>query len=333
MAIATGTAILGAGLLAAGGSVASGMMASDAAEDATSAQMTAEQQKIAYLSAQEARDREALDKARALGLQELNAGYGDAATSITAARDRIVNMAPRVREQFGQAEERFDPYSKAGRWGLEQYQNLLRNPSVIKDTPGYQFRLDQGLEAMERSAAARGMLMSGATGESLQRYGQDYASLEFDKSLNRMSNLAQFGQAADTNLANIDINQAGFEERLGGTMKDIDLKSAGLLSNLGINRANIQTGSAAQATQLGSQYATQIGQGMSNLGYIQGSGEINQANTQTSMLNNLASLGMQAYMGYNLSQPQAPQATNTSTTTSGFYGRPLELGGYVPSQG
>jgi hypothetical protein len=69
--------------------------------------------------------------------------------------------------------------------------------------PGYQFRLNEGTKALERSAAARGMLFSGATGKGLTRYAQDYASNEYDKSFNRLGVLSGSGQVATR-----DINSA-----------------------------------------------------------------------------------------------------------------------------
>ena len=62
--------------------------------------------------------------------------------------------------------------------------------------PGYAFRLGEGTQALERSAAARGQLFSGATGKALQRYGQDYASNEFMNAFNRLGSIAQSGQGA-----------------------------------------------------------------------------------------------------------------------------------------
>lgn len=51
----------------------------------------------------------------------------------------------------------------------------------LQSTPGYQFRLDEGTKARERSAASRGMLFSGPTMKGLDRYAQDYASGEWDQ--------------------------------------------------------------------------------------------------------------------------------------------------------
>jgi hypothetical protein len=51
--------------------------------------------------------------------------------------------------------------------------------------PGYAFRLSEGQKSLERSAAARGGLLSGGTGKALQRFGQDYGSQEYTNAFNR----------------------------------------------------------------------------------------------------------------------------------------------------
>jgi len=51
--------------------------------------------------------------------------------------------------------------------------------------PGYGFRMSEGMKALERSAAARGGLLSGATLRGVQRFGQDLASQEYQNAFNR----------------------------------------------------------------------------------------------------------------------------------------------------
>lgn len=51
--------------------------------------------------------------------------------------------------------------------------------------PGYAFRLSEGIKALERSAAARGGLLSGQTLKGVNRYGQDMASQEYMNAFNR----------------------------------------------------------------------------------------------------------------------------------------------------
>lgn len=55
----------------------------------------------------------------------------------------------------------------------------------LYNDPSYQWRLGQGQQALERSAAARGGLNSGAALKALTRYGQDYASTEYGNAYNR----------------------------------------------------------------------------------------------------------------------------------------------------
>lgn len=51
--------------------------------------------------------------------------------------------------------------------------------------PGYGFRLAEGLKALDKSAAARGNLLSGGTLKGITRYGQDAASQEYGNAYNR----------------------------------------------------------------------------------------------------------------------------------------------------
>ena len=68
--------------------------------------------------------------------------------------------------------------------------------SAFFQSPGYQFRQDEGIRAIDRSASARGQLMSGGTLRELQRYGQGLASSEFGNYANRLASLAGIGQTA-----------------------------------------------------------------------------------------------------------------------------------------
>jgi len=58
--------------------------------------------------------------------------------------------------------------------------------SKLEATPGYQFRLNQGMQALERSAAARGNLLSGNTLAAAQEFGQGLASQEYQNRLNQL---------------------------------------------------------------------------------------------------------------------------------------------------
>lgn len=98
-----------------------------------------------------------------------------------------------------------DPAAYAKMRGLQQqgadfsvYQNqlnqLLQNPSSVTQTPGYQFALQQGNEAINRSAAAKGMLNSGNVLAELAKYGQGMASQGYQQQLNNLQSLMQGSQ-------------------------------------------------------------------------------------------------------------------------------------------
>jgi hypothetical protein len=55
----------------------------------------------------------------------------------------------------------------------------------FQQDPGYNFRLSEGLKALDRQAAARGGLISGAALKAAQNYGQQSASQEYNNAFNR----------------------------------------------------------------------------------------------------------------------------------------------------
>lgn len=87
---------------------------------------------------------------------------------------------------------------------------LQNNPySFMSDDPSYGFRFQEGQRALERSAAARGGLLSGGTGRRLARYGQDYASTEYMNRFNRLSTIAGMGQTMTANMGQIGFGYGG----------------------------------------------------------------------------------------------------------------------------
>jgi len=68
--------------------------------------------------------------------------------------------------------------------------------SAFYKSPGYDFRMQEGINALDKSAAARGKLMSGGLMRELERYGQGLASSEFNNYANRLASLAGVGQTA-----------------------------------------------------------------------------------------------------------------------------------------
>jgi len=82
-----------------------------------------------------------------------------------------------------------------------QLNSLLKDPSSFQRTPSYQFQVDQGNQAINRSAAAKGMLGSGNVLAELAKYGQGMANQEYGNQVNMLSGLMggaqKFGVATD----------------------------------------------------------------------------------------------------------------------------------------
>lgn len=98
----------------------------------------------------------------------------------TAAQERMfdkqVELQKPWREAGEQALNKLTPLSlNYQKFGMDQF----------TADPGYGFRLSEGVKALERSAAARGGLLSGGTGKALTRFGQDYGSQEYQNAFNR----------------------------------------------------------------------------------------------------------------------------------------------------
>ena len=98
--------------------------------------------------------------------------------------------------------------------------------------PGYQFRVQQGLDALERSGAARGVSRTGGTIKDFIDYGQQAASQEYGNVFGRQRDVydlnernrfnayqANYGNAMDAYNMN-ERNRAGAFDRNVGTARD-----------------------------------------------------------------------------------------------------------------
>jgi hypothetical protein len=117
----------------------------------------------------------------------------DAATQAaqTAANAQMQGL------QFIQKQEQ--PYQQAGQQALSQYQALLNGGAAnfdISKLPGYNFEMQQGQQALQNSAAARGGALSGNTIQATQQFGQGLASTQFQQYMQQLAGLTNMGQNA-----------------------------------------------------------------------------------------------------------------------------------------
>lgn len=116
------------------------------------------------------------------------------------------------KEMFDKQVELNQPWQEAGLKALQKYAD---NPSFsftyddMTASPDYQFRKQQGVNALDMSAAARGKLLSGAQDKALIQYGQGLASEEYGNAYNRALQNYNTNQNTQLNLANIGRGAAG----------------------------------------------------------------------------------------------------------------------------
>jgi hypothetical protein len=163
-----------------------------------------------------------------------------AADASAAASDRATALQ---REMFERNIELNAPFREAGVNALNklvplsEYQNF--GMDQFQADPGYNFRMSEGMKGLERSAAARGGLLSGGTLKGIQRFGQDLASQEFQNAFNR------YGIERERRLAPLQ-SLAGVGQTTSQQLGAAGTGFANTLGNIGMNQANVQ-GNAAMA--------------------------------------------------------------------------------------
>jgi hypothetical protein len=136
------------------------------------------------------------------------------------AQERMFNRQVELQEPFRQtgltAQNRLaDLLGISGRTDMPGYGYGLQpfNMAQYQADPGAAFRLKRGLEAVERTAAARGGLLSGNQLRGVTELGQDLASQEYQNAFNRfqtersnilnpLQSLAGVGQTSTNALTN-----------------------------------------------------------------------------------------------------------------------------------
>jgi hypothetical protein len=175
--------------------------------------------------------------------------------------------------------------------GAQGYGSLAKNFSMAdyQADPGYDFRLTEGIKALDRTAASRGGLLSGAALKGVTRYGQGLASEEYQNAYNRYN----------TNRANI-------------------LNPLQSLAGQGQTTANT-LGAAGQ------NYATNAGNAYMNAGNAAASGYVGSANAWNNALGNATN----AYTQNNLMNRIFPGASPYTSASNFESRMGLPQTGYV----
>lgn len=180
-----------------------------------------------------------------------------ASKASAAASDRASDVQ---RQMFERNVELNAPFREAGVNALNklvpltEYQNF--GMDQFQADPGYNFRMSEGMKGLERSAAARGGLLSGGMLKGIQRFGQDLASDEFQNAFNR------YGIERERRLAPLQ-SLAGVGQTTSQQLGEAGTGFANRMGNIGMNQANVQ-GNAAMAR------ASTYGNAINQLAYLGG---------------------------------------------------------------
>ena len=181
----------------------------------------------------------------------------DAANNATAAQQQALNQQLELQKPFTTAgTTAVNQLSAMTQPGGAATQEFTFGPGAYQADPGYAFRLKEGMNAMNATAAARGGLISGNALRAGQIYGQELGSQEYSNAFTRAQNMFQMNR---NNLLDplkflTNIGQAGASNQ-----------AANVGSFGAANAANITgAGNATAAGQVGSAnaYSNAIGQGI-----------------------------------------------------------------------
>lgn len=194
-------------------------------------------------------------------------GFGPASKQADATTQAANISAQAQREalalqqrMYEESIKRQQPFLEIGTNALNRL-NALSQPNAnvaqfLQMDPGYGFRLSEGQKALERSAAARGGLLSGATGKALTRYGQEFGSEEFGRAYNRLAGLANLGPRAAGVMSDLGTGYANQANALAMT-------NAANQGNLALQAGNIR---ASQYGNYGSALNTALNTDWSKVG-------------------------------------------------------------------
>jgi hypothetical protein len=191
--------------------------------------------------------------------RQLNENYGNAQGYVTDLMGQARNATTggygsargAVTENLGQAQNYWQPWQDYGQNALASFQDWRNNPSAaMTSDPSYQFRFQQGQQALENSAAARGGALSGNALRAIADYGQQAASQEYGAEYARRMAELGLGQEATGQMAGLSSAQGqllanlfqGEGQGLAGLYGNQAQLQSGLSANLGNALANASIG-------------------------------------------------------------------------------------------
>src|SRR5437899_2493679 len=197
------------------------------------------------------------------------------------------------KQEWNKQQQNEAPWLAAGKEGLFNLQNLTNTPGEglltpwteqfqaptleqAQNEPGYKFAEQQGEEALQNSAGARGSLLSGNTLEALNNYAQNSATTNYSNVYSRA--LQQYQQRYGI----FENNQTNTFNRLAalsgtGQTAATTLGSEGQQAASNIGNINLTSGA-------------QIGQDYQNAAAARASGYVGSANAWSGSINGISNM-------------------------------------------
>lgn len=182
-------------------------------------------------------------------------GFFGGSSGIRAAQSAAAILQQEQTRGREKAQELYGQFLPSAGFGMEAMQQLRDvilggDMSKFTESPGYQFRLGEGIGGIEKAFAARGGRRSSRAFKSISDYAQQSASDEFGNYLNQLSGFG--AQATDVGLAGI-----------GGIMQQYGGVSPGQLAGaqLGVGQAQLarRQGMESSVMDIGGSIATGLG--------------------------------------------------------------------------
>jgi len=184
--------------------------------------------------------------------KQLNKGFKGLKTDYAKAMDSIATGAD---TSLGY----YQPYADQAQAGSALYSDALgvngaggnaRAVDAFQVGPGYDFAMNQGLDALDRRAASRGMLASGNNSIDTINYSQGVANQEYGNWLNRLAGQQELG--------------VGIAGAQAGITTGAATQNAAIRTGLG----DVKMGLGERKADLG--YATRLGRAGVEADYLAG---------------------------------------------------------------
>lgn len=179
-----------------------------------------------------------------MGASDAASAQADASGAAAAAQAQSARESLALQKEMYEKQVALqEPYRQAGLTGQNRLMELMGlggnvgaagygkyakdfGMTDFQQDPGYAFRLSEGLKGLDRSAAARGGLISGGALKAATQYGQEMGSQEYQNAFSRyqtnrsnqlqpLGNLMATGQSAASNQGSA---AAGYGSSGGATM-------------------------------------------------------------------------------------------------------------------